>query len=263
MSKILILLNGSEEYEKSIDYVLGSQIINFKELVLCFILEPMHQVKRISNNKELFSDSTYVKSEVLSKIYLEKITNIIKNVDDEIKVSVNTIDSIESIKKIQSIDLVSMSIISHTYDKLYKLFLRAKKFKSYINTLHPLLSIPSNFTHDDSKTNNFMINYPNEELFMKIIDNVLMFKNLNKITIVHKENKMQETSTLIDKLDSFNIPFEFKEIKDSYFEEVNRLQVNNNVVFYYYSENKFTEKKYIFKDSIQKFIIGKSPVILD
>lgn len=74
---------------------------------------------------------------------------------------------------------------------------------------------------------------------------------------------MQETSTLIDKLDSFNIPFEFKEIKDSYFEEVNRLQVNNNVVFYYYSENKFTEKKYIFKDSIQKFIIGKSPVILD
>jgi hypothetical protein len=41
------------------------------------------------------------------------------NIDDEIKVSANTIDSIESIKKIQSIDLVSLSLISHNYDKLY------------------------------------------------------------------------------------------------------------------------------------------------
>tara|TARA_B100001105_G_C22190748_1_gene356868 strand:- start:382 stop:705 length:324 start_codon:yes stop_codon:yes gene_type:complete len=106
-----------------------------------------------------------------------------------------------------------------------------------------------------------MINYSNEEVFTKIIDNVLMFKNLNKLTIVSK-NKIQETSTLIDKLDSFNIPFEFKEIKDSYLDEMNRLQVNNNVIFYYSSENKFIEKKYIFKDSIQNFIIGPSPVIL-
>ena len=107
-----------------------------------------------------------------------------------------------------------------------------------------------------------MINFPNEEIFMKIIDNVLMFKNLNRMTIIYKRNKIEETSTLIDKLDSFNIPFEFKEIKDSYFEEMNRLQLNNNVIFYYYSENNFIENKYIFKDSIQKFIIGTSPVIL-
>ena len=261
MSKILILLDGSEENEKSIDYLVNSKIINFEELILCFILEPMHHAKRISNNQVLFSDSTYEKSEILSKVYLEKITNIIKNVDDEIKVSVNTVDSIQSIKKVQSIDLVSMSLISHDYDKLYKLFLRAKKFKSYINALHPLLSISSNFTHDDNKTNDFMINYPNEEVFTKIIDNVLIFKNLNKMTIVSK-NKIQETSTLIDKLDSFNIPFEFKEIKDSYHDEMNRLQINNNVIFYYSSENKFLERKYVLKDSIQKFIIGPSPVIL-
>jgi len=261
MSKILILLNGSEEYEKSIDYLLNSKIINFKELILCFILEPMHKIKSISNNMELFSDSTYEKSEILSKVYLEKIINIIKNIDDEIKVSTNTIDSIESIKKIQSIDRISLSLISHNYDKLYKLFLSAKKFKSYIKTFHPLLSVPPNFTHDDKKTNDFMINYSNEEVFTKIIDNVLMFKNLNKMTIVSK-NKIQETSTLIDKLDSFNIPFEFKEIKDSYLDEMNRLQINNNVIFYYSSENKFIEKKYIFKDSIQNFIIGPSPVIL-
>jgi len=261
MSKILILLDGSEEYEKSIDYLLNSKIINFKELILCFILEPMHKIKSISNNMELFSDSTYEKSEILSKVYLEKIINIIKNIDDEIKVSTNTIDSIESIKKIQSIDRISLSLISHNYDKLYKLFLSAKKFKSYIKTFHPLLSVPPNFTHDDKKTNDFMINYSNEEVFTKIIDNVLMFKNLNKMTIVSK-NKIQETSTLIDKLDSFNIPFEFKEIKDSYLDEMNRLQINNNVIFYYSSENKFIEKKYIFKDSIQNFIIGPSPVIL-
>ena len=192
---------------------------------------------------------------------MEKIINIIKNIDDEIKVSTNTIDSIESIKKIQSIDRISLSLISHNYDKLYKLFLSAKKFKSYIKTFHPLLSVPPNFTHDDKKTNDFMINYSNEEVFTKIIDNVLMFKNLNKMTIVSK-NKIQETSTLIDKLDSFNIHFEFKEIKDSYLDEMNRLQVNNNVIFYYSSENKFIEKKYIFKDSIQNFIIGPSPVIL-
>tara|TARA_B100000953_G_C17980754_1_gene409001 strand:- start:293 stop:1084 length:792 start_codon:yes stop_codon:yes gene_type:complete len=262
MSKILILLDGSEEYEKSIDYLLNSKIINFDELILCFILEPMHQVKRISNNQVLFTDSTYEKSDILSKIYLEKIINVINNVDAEIKVSVNTIDSIESIKKIQSIDQISLSLISHTYDKLYKLFFSANKFKSYINNLHPLLSIPPNSKHDDSKTNNFMINFPNEEIFMKIIDNVLMFKNLNRMTIIYKRNKIEETSTLIDKLDSFNIPFEFKEIKDSYFEEMNRLQLNNNVIFYYYSENNFIENKYIFKDSIQKFIIGTSPVIL-
>ena len=262
MSKVLILLDGSEEYEKSIYYLLNSKIINFDELILCFVLEPIHQVKRISSNQVLFSDTTYEKSDVLSKVYLEKITNTIKNIDDEIKVSVNTVDSIESIKKIQSIDLVSLSIISHAYDKLYKLFLRAKKFKSYINTLHPLLSIPPNFTVDESKANNFMINYPNEEVFTKIIDNVSMFKNLNKMTIVYKRNKIKETNTLIDKLDSFNIPFEFKEITDSYLDEMNRLQVNNNVVFYYSSENKFLERKYIFKDSIQKFIIGTSPVIL-
>ncbi len=261
MSKILILLDGSEEYEKSIDYLLNSKIINCEELILCFILEPMHKVKSISSNMELFSDSTYEKSEILSKVYLEKIINIIKNIDDEIKVSANTIDSIESIKKIQSIDLVSLSLISHNYDKKYKLFLSAKKFKSYINSFHPLLSVPPNFTHDDKKPNDFMINYSNEEVFTKIIDNVLMFKNLNKLTIVSK-NKIQETSTLIDKLDSFNIPFEFKEIKDSYLDEMNRLQVNNNVIFYYSSENKFIEKKYIFKDSIQNFIIGPSPVIL-
>ena len=262
MSKILILLDGSEEYEKSINYLLNSKSINFDELILCFILEPMHQVKRISNNQVLFSDSTYDNSDTLSKVYLEKISNIIKNTDDEMKFSVNTVDSIESIKKIQAIDLVSLSIISHAYDKLYKLFLGAEKFKSYINTIHPLLAIPPNFTFDESKSNNFMINYPNEEVFTKIIDNVSLFKNLNKMTIVYKRNKIKETSTLIDKLDSFNIPFEFKEIKDSYLDEMNRLQVNNNVVFYYSSENKFLEKKYIFKDSIQKFIIGRSPVIL-
>ena len=131
MSKVLILLDGSEEYEKSIYYLLDSKIINFDELILCFVLEPMHQVKRISNNQVLFSDTTYEKSDVLSKVYLEKITDTIKNIDDEIKVSVNTVDSIESIKKIQSIDLVSLSIISHAYDKLYKFFLRAKKFKQY------------------------------------------------------------------------------------------------------------------------------------
>ena len=81
------------------------------------------------------------------------------------------------------------------------------------------------------------------------------------MTIVSK-NKIQETSTLIDKLDSFNIPFEFKEIKDSYHDEMNRLQINNNVIFYYSSENKFLERKYVLKDSIQKFIIGPRPVIL-
>ena len=133
MSKILILLDGSEEYEKSINYLLNSKSINFDELILCFILEPMHQVKRISNNQVLFSDSTYDNSDTLSKVYLEKISSIIKNTDDEMKFSINTVDSIESIKKIQAIDLVSLSIISHAYDKLYKLFLGAEKFKSYIN----------------------------------------------------------------------------------------------------------------------------------
>ena len=44
MSKVLILLDGSEEYEKSIYYLLNSKIINFDELILCFVLEPMHQV---------------------------------------------------------------------------------------------------------------------------------------------------------------------------------------------------------------------------
>ena len=75
MSKILILLDGSEEYEKSIDYLLNSKIINFEELILCFILEPMLKVKSISCNMDLFSDSTYEKSEILSKVYLEKISS--------------------------------------------------------------------------------------------------------------------------------------------------------------------------------------------
>ena len=115
MSKILILLDGSEEYEKSINYLLNSKSINFDELILCFILEPMHQVKRISNNQVLFSDSTYDNSDTLSKVYLEKISNIIKNTDDEMKFSVNTVDSIASIKKIQAIDLVSLSNVSYTH----------------------------------------------------------------------------------------------------------------------------------------------------
>ena len=45
-NKILILLDGSEESEKSLDFIINSNIIKFDQIVLFFILNPFKYIRK-------------------------------------------------------------------------------------------------------------------------------------------------------------------------------------------------------------------------
>ena len=52
-NKILILLDGSEESEKSLDFIINSNIIKFDQIVLFFILNPFNPVTKWQDKEVL------------------------------------------------------------------------------------------------------------------------------------------------------------------------------------------------------------------
>ena len=76
-NKILILLDGSEESEKSLDFIINSKIIKFDQIVLFFILNPFNPVTKGQDKEVLYNDFVHDHGKRLATLYIEKIENFI------------------------------------------------------------------------------------------------------------------------------------------------------------------------------------------
>ena len=78
-NKILILLDGSEDSEKSLDFIINSKIVKFDQIVLFFILNPFNPVTKGQDKEVLYNDFVHDHGKRLATLYIEKIENFGKS----------------------------------------------------------------------------------------------------------------------------------------------------------------------------------------
>ena len=108
-NKILILLDGSQESEKSLDIIINSKIIKFDQIVLFFILNPFNPVTKGQDKEVLYNDFVHDHGKRLATLYVEKIENFINSKDLGIELSHNIVNSKDNLHQIHF--LVELTLI--------------------------------------------------------------------------------------------------------------------------------------------------------
>jgi hypothetical protein len=267
-TKILIVLDGSEENEQSINFILESSFFKFEEISLFFILHPVNPVNQIREKQPLYHDFTHDHGTKLANMYVDKIQNLILSKKPELKISHSIVNSKINILERISLQDISLSLISRSkINKLNYLF-APNDLNYYLKNIQPLIFIPSNYTFDSKLKNNLLSKYSSNLLKSKILDYLIDDKNellnFNKLTFLFsKEKEKYEIEELIEKLPSEKYDIELIKTKEKITQYLDKTKINENLVI----NNAPTIKSYFWnnltKNSNYSLINSNLPIIFN
>ena len=111
-NKILILLDGTEDLENSLNIATDTNILNCDQIVLFFILNPFNPITKGQGTEVLYNDFVHDNGRRLASLYIEKLENIILSKNLDIEVSHNVVNSYENIIRRLALGDIDITVCS-------------------------------------------------------------------------------------------------------------------------------------------------------
>ena len=247
-NKILIVLDGSEELENSLDIVTETNILNCDQIVLFFILNPFNPITKGQEREVLYNDFVHDHGRRLATLYIEKLESLIHSKNIDIEISNNLVNSYENIARRLSLGDIDLTIFSIKFsNKIDYVFNKSKNLNYLLNVSNKILILPYEFIHNSSYKNNLIVSY--SELNNKnTFDIFLKSFNFDRITLLYEKQKKSEAEEFIDQNSNKNLSLELLENNSKLFEHLIELSREYNLIF-----SKELNKKMKLWDSFKKF----------
>ena len=200
-NKILILLDGSEESEKSLDFIINSKIIKFDQIVLFFILNPFNPVTKGQDKEVLYNDFVHDHGKRLATLYIEKLENFINSKDLGIELSHNIVNSKDNLQRrlsLGDIDLTTCSInVSNILDFIFN---KSKVINYLMGTSSDILIFPSDYNFSLGHKNNLILNF-SESIKPKYFVDTHNILDIDKFSILYSKNDKNNIEKLLEDID--------------------------------------------------------------
>ena len=200
-NKILVLLDGSEESEKSLDFIINSKILIFDQIVLFFILNPFNPVTKGQDKEVLYNDFVHDHGKRLATLYVEKLENHINSKNSGIELSHNIVNSKDNLERRLSLGDVDLTICSmNISNNLDFIFNKSKNINFLLESSRRILIFPSNYEVFSEKKNNLIINF-NESIKPKDFIDIENILQIDKFTILYSKNEKGSVGKLLENIE--------------------------------------------------------------
>ena len=249
-NKILILLDGTEDLENSLNIATDTNILNCDQIVLFFILNPFNPITKGQETEVLYNDFVHDNGRRLASLYIEKLENIILSKNLDIKVSHNVVNSYENIIRRLALGDIDITVCSVKFsNKLDYIFNKSKNINYLVNITKNILIIPYGFNYQSKYKNNFLILYSdfsvNEETHF---NRKLNSFNIDKITLIYESKSKVSVENFIEESREKKINLESLEIDSAFIENLRSLSNEFNLIF-----SRKHQKKFNFWENFNKY----------
>jgi len=263
-NKILIILDGSEHLENSVNLVNDTTLINADHLVLFLILNPFNPVTKSQQKRVLYNDYVHDYGRKLANLYIEKLEEVIHSKNKDLKITHNIVNSSENLFKRLSLGDIDLTLTSITTTSKLNYILNSKSINQLIDLIDPLMIIPKDFLYNNELRNNLVIKiseYKNDDYIAKLLNNDKNLVNLDKITFLYEKEEKKSLDQAIEELDFKTLQPEYIEIDSNISNYLMELKKENNLVFNYLGPKKNNFWDNFNKNSNYSFFLEKVPVI--
>ena len=249
-NKILILLDGTEDLENSLNIATDTNILNCDQIVLFFILNPFNPITKGQETEVLYNDFVHDNGRRLASLYIEKLENIILSKNLDIEVSHNVVNSYENIIRRLALGDIDITVCSVKFsNKLDYIFNKSKNINYLVNITKNILIIPYGFNYQSKYKNNFLIPYSdfsvNEETHF---NRKLNSFNIDKITLIYESKSKVSVENFIEESREKKINLESLEIDSVFIENLSSLSDEFNLIF-----SRKLKKKFNFWENFNKY----------
>lgn len=200
-NKILILLDGSEDSEKSLDFIINSKIVKFDQIVLFFILNPFNPVTKGQDKEVLYNDFVHDHGKRLATLYIEKIENFINSKDLGIELSHNIVNSKDNLQRRLSLGDIDLTICSiNVSNNLDFIFNKSKVINYLMGTSSDILIFPSDYNFSLEHKNNLILNF-SESIKPKYFVDTHNILDIDKFSILYSKNDKNNVEKLLEEID--------------------------------------------------------------
>tara|TARA_B110000438_G_scaffold84364_1_gene83958 strand:+ start:8137 stop:8958 length:822 start_codon:yes stop_codon:yes gene_type:complete len=265
-TKILIILDGSEENERSIEFMLRSNFFIINEISLFFILHPVNPVNQIREKQLLYHDFVHDHGRKLANMYVDKIESLILSKRPEVNISRSIVNSKTNILERISMQDISFSLISDSKKNKLNYFFTSKNFNYFLRNIRPIIFIPENFNFNDKLNNTLVSKYSNKLFTTKIINSFIndesKFLNFNKLSFLFsKENEKIEIEKFIEKIPNNKYEFQLIKTNEKITESLEKINNNENLIFNYAPKIRSYFLNNFSKNSNFSLMNSKFPII--
>ena len=111
-TKILIVIDGTEELENSLSIVTDTNLLKCNQVVLFFILNPFNPITEGQQKEVLHNDFVHDQGRRLASLYIEKLETIIHEKNPDIRVTSNLVNAYENLEKRLGLDDINLTLCS-------------------------------------------------------------------------------------------------------------------------------------------------------
>ena len=267
-TKILIILDGSEENERSIEFILKSNFFSFDEISLFFILNPVNPVNQIREKQLLYHDFVHDHGRKLANMYVDKIEDLILSKMADVKISRSIVNSKTNIIERVSLQDISFSLLSCSKQNKLNYLFASKNFNYFLRNIRPIIFIPENYKFDDKLNNNLVSKYSNKLFTSKLINSFINDENnllnFNKLTFLFSnENEKVEIEKFTDKIPNNKYDIELIKTNEKTSEALEKIKNNENLIFNYAPKIKSYFWNNFSRNSNFSLMNSKLPIIFN
>ena len=200
-NKILILLDGSEESEKSLDFIINTKIFKYDQIVLFFVLNPFNPVTKGQEKEVLYNDFVHDHGKRLATLYVEKLENFIISKDLGIEITHNIVNSKDNLQSRLSLGDIDLTVCSIKVSNNIDFILNKSKYVNYlIGTSGSVFIFPSDYNFFLERKNNLILNF-SKSIRPKYFFDTHDILNIDKFSILYSKNEKNNLENLLKNID--------------------------------------------------------------
>ena len=266
-NKILIILDGSETLENSVNFILSSNFFMYEEINLFFILHPFNPITESQSKDVIYNDFVHDHGRKLANQYLDKVINIINEKNPNIKISVNIVNSKNHIiERLYLGDIVATFISARLNNRLTYIF-GLNDLNFFIQSINPIIIIPTALKTNPNANNELFITYPldisNDSFFELLVDEKNDFLNFQKINFFARNDFQKKELQKVDERISKKYNSEIIENKNSLYKFIKKLDIQNNIMINHSHKIGSLFINSFSNNSISNYLRSDLPVLIN
>lgn len=266
-NKILIILDGSEILENSVNFILNSNFFIYEEINLFFILHPFNPITESQSKEVIYNDFVHDHGRKLANQYLDKVIQIINEKNPNIKISINIVNSKNHIIERLSLGDIKATFISAKLNNRLTYIFGYNDLNFFIQSINPIIIIPTALKTNPNANNELFITYPldisNDSFFELLVDEKNNFLNFQKINFFVRNDFQKKELQKVDERISKKYNSEIIENKNSLYKFIKNLDIKNNIMINHSHKIGSLFINSFSTNSISNYLRSDLPVLLN